>query len=129
MLSEKLKQLRNESGLTQEQVAEKLNCTRSAIARWETDKGIPDITNLIAISELYNVTIDELIKDNEKVEQKVKADSKAKKWHLLVIIYLIAIVTYIAYFVIVHRIFMVGFLVATLFMLGIEFWVFIRKRA
>ena len=44
MLSEKLKQLRNESGLTQEQVAEKLNCTRSAIARWETDKGIPDIT-------------------------------------------------------------------------------------
>ena len=91
MLSEKLKQLRNESGLTQEQVAEKLNCTRSAIARWETDKGIPDITNLIAISELYNVTIDELIKDNEKVEQKVKADSKAKKWHLLVIIYLVLI--------------------------------------
>lgn len=129
MLSEKLKQLRNESGLTQEQVAEKLNCTRSAIARWETDKGIPDITNLIAISELYNVTIDELIKDNEKVEQKVKVDSKAKKWHLLVIIYLIAIVVYIAYFVIVHRIFMVGFLVATLFMLGIELWVFIRKRA
>ena len=129
MLSEKLKQLRNESGLTQAQVAEKLNCTRSAIARWETDKGIPDITNLIAISELYNVTIDELIKDNAKVEQKVKADSKAKKWPLLVIIYLIAIVTYIAYFVIVHRIFMVGFLVATLFMLGIEFWVFIRKRA
>ena len=129
MLSEKLKQLRNESGLTQEQVAEKLNCTRSAIARWETDKGIPDITNLIAISELYNVTIDELIKDNEKVEQKVKVDSKAKKWHLLVIIYLIAIVAYIAYFLIAHRIFMVGFLVATIFMLGIELWVLIRKRA
>ncbi len=129
MLSEKLKQLRSKSGLTQEQVAEKLNVTRSAIARWETDKGIPDITNLIAISELYDITVDELIKGSENVEQKIKADSKAKKWHLLVIFYLVAIIVYIAYFVIVHRIFMIGFLIATLFMLGIELWVFIRKKA
>ena len=129
MLSEKLKQLRSKSGLTQEQVAEKLNVTRSAIARWETDKGIPDITNLIAISELYDITVDELIKGSENVEQKIKADSKAKKWHLLVIFYLVAIIVYISYFVIVHRIFMIGFLIATLFMLGIELWVFIRKKA
>lgn len=129
MLSEKLKQLRSESGLTQEQVAEKLNVTRSAIARWETDKGFPDITNLIAISKLYDITVDELIKGSREVQQKITADSKAKKWHLLVILYLVAIVVYIAYFVIVHRIFMIGFLVATLFMLGIELWVFIRKKA
>ena len=129
MLSEKLKQLRSESGLTQEQVAEKLNVTRSAIARWETDKGFPDITNLIAISELYDITIDELIKGSKEVQQKITTDSKAKKWHLLVILYLVAIIVYIAYFAIVHRIFMIGFLVATLFVLGIELWVFIRKKA
>lgn len=129
MLSLKLKQLRNEAGLTQEQAAEKLSVTRSAIARWETDKGIPDITNLIAISDLYGVTLDELIKGDEKVEQKVKTDAKAKKWHMLVITYLISIVVYIACFAIVHRIFMVGFLIATLFMLGIELWVCIRKKA
>ena len=76
MLSLKLKQLRNEAGLTQEQAAEKLSVTRSAIARWETDKGIPDITNLIAISDLYGVTLDELIKGDEKVEQKVKTYHK-----------------------------------------------------
>lgn len=58
MLAKKLKQLRNESGLTQEQVAKKMNVTRSAIARWETDKGFPDITNLISISELYDITYD-----------------------------------------------------------------------
>lgn len=129
MLSLKLKQLRKEAGLTQEQAAEKLSVTRSAIARWETDKGIPDITNLIAISDLYGVTLDELIKGDEKVEQKVKIDAKAKKWHMLVITYLISIVVYIACFAIVHRIFMVGFLIATLFMLGIELWVCIRKKA
>lgn len=129
MLSLKLKQLRNEAGLTQEQAAEKLSVTRSAIARWETDKGIPDITNLIAISDLYGVTLDEMIKGDEKVEQKVKTDAKAKKWHMLVITYLISIVVYIACFAIVHRIFMVGFLIATLFMLGIELWVCIRKKA
>ena len=108
-----LTELRSESGLTQEQVAEKLNVTRSAIARWETDKGFPDITNLIAISKLYDITVDELIKGSREVQQKITADSKAKKWHLLVILYLVAIVVYIAYFVIVHRIFMIGFLVAT----------------
>lgn len=103
MLSEKLKQLRSEAGLTQEQVAEKLNVTRSAIARWETDKGFPDITYLIAISELYDITVDELINGSKEVKQKITADSKIKKWYLylLVILYLIAIVVYIAYFLIV----------------------------
>lgn len=128
MLQEKLKELRKQSGLTQEQTAEKLSVSRAAIARWETGKGIPDISNLIAISELFEISLDELIKGDSKVEKKIVADEKAKKWHLLVILYLVAIIAYIIYFVVCHDIFMVGFLIATLFMLGIELWIFFKSR-
>lgn len=127
-IQEKLKELRKELGLTQEEVAERLHVSRAAIARWETGKGIPDISNLITISEVFDISLDELIKGDNKVEKKIVSDEKSKKWHLLVIFYLIAIIAYIIYFVVCHKIFMVGFLVSTLFMIGIELWVFFRGK-
>lgn len=69
MLSGKLKELRTEAGLTQEQVAEKLGVTRSAIARWESGKGIPDISNLILISDYFNISLDEMIKGDDAVQK------------------------------------------------------------
>ena len=65
-LGEKIKEARKEHGLSQEQFAEKLCVSRSAVAKWETDKGTPDIENLKAISSLLNVSIDYLLDDGEK---------------------------------------------------------------
>ena len=65
-LGEKIKQARKNHGLSQEQFAEKLCVSRSAVAKWETDKGTPDIENLKAISSLLNVSIDYLLDDGEK---------------------------------------------------------------
>ena len=45
-LGEKIKEARKAAGLSQEQFAEKMNVSRSAVAKWETDKGLPDIGNL-----------------------------------------------------------------------------------
>ena len=104
-IQEKLKELRKELGLTQEEVAERLHVSRAAIARWETGKGIPDISNLITISEVFDISLDELIKGDNKVEKKIVSDEKSKKWHLLVIFYLIAIIAYIIYFVVCHKIY------------------------
>ena len=128
MLSRKLKEMRMEAGLTQEQAAEKLGVTRSAIARWETNKGIPDISNLIAISNYFHISLDEMIKGNEEVKNKIISDSSSKKWHLLVIVYLLAIIVYIAYFAIVYKILMIGFLIATLFMIFFEVRIFIKEK-
>jgi|SRR5690625_9801 len=64
---EKLKKARKEAGLTQEQLAEKLNVSRSAIAKWETDKGMPDIDNLKLLSQLVDVSIDYLLDEGEKI--------------------------------------------------------------
>ncbi len=64
-LGEKLKDARKKTGLSQEQLAEKLSVSRSAVAKWETDKGLPDIANLKAISELLSVSVDYLLDDGE----------------------------------------------------------------
>lgn len=63
--SEKLKLLRKNKGFTQEEFAELLNVTRIAVAKWESGQTYPDITNLIQISNIMNVTIDYLVRDQE----------------------------------------------------------------
>lgn len=63
--AEKLRALRRQAGMSQEKLAEKLGVSRQAVTKWETDAGIPDIENIIAISALFDVSIDELL-SNEK---------------------------------------------------------------
>lgn len=127
-ISEKIKKIRGEKNLTQEQFAEKIYVSRNAVAKWETNRGYPDIQNLITISEVFNVSLDELVKEDDKVKSKIIAESSSKKWHFLVIMYLIAIIVYIFYFLIFHKIFMIGFLISTFFMLGIEIYIFIKDK-
>lgn len=64
---EKLKEARKEAGLTQEELAEKLSVSRSAVAKWESDKGLPDVNNLKAMSRLLTVSLDYLLDDDEKL--------------------------------------------------------------
>lgn len=70
--SEKLKAIRKQSGMSQEKLAEQIGVSRQAITKWETDAGIPDIANIMAISALFDISIDELL-SNEK-EMKKQAD-------------------------------------------------------
>lgn len=67
--AEKLKSMRKQSGLSQEKLAEKIGVSRQAITKWENNTGIPDIENMLAISSLFNVSVDELL-SNEKIEKK-----------------------------------------------------------
>lgn len=62
-LGEKLKDARKNASLTQEQMAEKLQVSRAAVAKWETGKGLPDVENLRSISKLLDVSIDYLLDD------------------------------------------------------------------
>lgn len=127
-LGEKIRDYRKKAGLSQEQLAEKLHVSRQAITKWENNKGVPDISNLISISDEFGVTLDELIKEDAVVKKKIISDSSSKKWHMLVIIYLITIVAYIAFFAVCHKILMIGFLIATLFMLFFELRIFLKEK-
>lgn len=63
--SEKLKLLRKNKGYTQEELAEQLNVSRIAVTKWEAGQTYPDIMNLIQISNIMNVSVDYLVKEQE----------------------------------------------------------------
>lgn len=65
IFSEKLQLIRKNKGLTQEELAEKLTVSRQAVAKWESGQAYPDISNLIQISNLFHVTVDYLVRDQE----------------------------------------------------------------
>lgn len=77
VFSDKLQVIRKSKGITQEELAEKLQVSRQAVAKWESGMAYPDILNLIQLSELFHVTIDYLVKDNpcgKSLEQAVATD-------------------------------------------------------
>lgn len=76
--SEKLQILRKSKGYTQEELAEKLNVSRQAIAKYEAGQSYPDINNLIQISNLMHVTVDYLVRDQECSIAPTKSDTDDK---------------------------------------------------
>jgi transcriptional regulator with XRE-family HTH domain len=64
---EKFSSARKQAGLSQQQCAEKLGVSRSAIAKWEVDLGMPDVDNLKAISQLLSVSVDYLLEEDETI--------------------------------------------------------------
>lgn len=68
LFNDKLKKLRNEYNLTQEELAEKIDVSRQAITKWESGEGMPDVENLKQLAILFNTTLDDLIMEDKKVE-------------------------------------------------------------
>ena len=69
-IAEKIKKLRKDNNMTQEDLAEKLNVSRQTISKWETNVVIPDADNIVSICKLFNITTDELL--DYKVESVQK---------------------------------------------------------
>jgi hypothetical protein len=61
MISMRIRELRKQAKLSQEMMAEKIGVSRQAITKWETGLGVPDIENLIAIADLFKLSLDELM--------------------------------------------------------------------
>ncbi len=61
-IGKKLKNARIKSGYTQEKVAEEIKVSRQTISNWENEKSYPDIINVINLSDVYNISLDELLK-------------------------------------------------------------------
>lgn len=64
--SEKLYALRKKSGLSQEQLAERLNVSRQAISKWESGQSVPESEKLLAVSGYFGVSLDYLMKEDEE---------------------------------------------------------------
>ena len=83
---EKLKKLRTEAHLTQEELAEKLFVSRTAISKWESDRGYPNIESLKELAKFFSVTVDDLLSTDE-VLTIAEEDSKQKEKHFRDLIY------------------------------------------
>ena len=76
--AQRLKALRTQAGMTQEQLAEAIYVTRAAISKWETGRGYPGVDSLKLIAQTFGVSIDELISEDD-VQAKRMLDAKKSK--------------------------------------------------
>ena len=83
--NEKLQKLRTGEKLTQEELAEKLYVSRTAISKWESGRGYPSIDSLKAIAQYFHITIDELIGGEEMITLVEKDIEASNKKHLYLI--------------------------------------------
>ena len=99
-IGKKLKEERLNKDLTQEVIAEKLNVSRQTISNWENEKTYPDIISVIELSNLYSISLDDLLKgDDEMMEHLqestnvVKSNQKLLRAIILNIIVVILLIT------------------------------------
>ena len=78
-IGKKLKNARIEAGLTQEKAAEKIDVSRQTISNWENEKSYPDIISVIALSDLYSVSLDELLKGDQKMTKHLAESTNVVK--------------------------------------------------
>lgn len=78
-IGDKIKNARIQKGYTQEQVAENLLVSRQTISNWENGKSLPDIISIIKMSELYELSLDEMMKGDKALLKKVERDVGAVK--------------------------------------------------
>ena len=78
-IGKKLKNARIEAGLTQEKAAEKIDVSRQTISNWENEKSYPDIISVIALSDLYSVSLDELLKGDQKMAEHLEESTNVVK--------------------------------------------------
>lgn len=84
--NEKLQELRKQKGLTQEELAEILFVSRTAVSKWESGRGMPSIESLKAISKFFAVTLDDLL-SSEELLVIAEDDHKQKEMHIRDLIY------------------------------------------
>lgn len=76
IFSERLKSEREKKGWSQAELAEKIHVSRQSVSKWETGKNYPNIEVIIDLSDLFGITIDELLRSDEELKDKVIQDSK-----------------------------------------------------
>ncbi|MNH50481.1 hypothetical protein D3C73_20950 [compost metagenome] len=123
-----IKDIRIQKNISQDQMASDLGVSRQAVSKWENNSALPDIENIMYISDLYGVSLDALIKNDKNTRQQILIDSAAKKWHWLSVLFFMALILYVLFVGYVHGVWHVGLGIATIWMLGIQLWVIYRKR-
>lgn len=139
-LGDKLRRFRKENNYTQQQIAEKLYVTAQAVSKWENNKSAPDISTLVQISDLYNVSLDDLIKADKQFQDRLSIKNPRLKVIISLVLAFISVITLFTsllikgnYFLYQHSIggwLVVGciYLLITFTFLSLYFYIIVGKR-
>lgn len=132
-IGKKLKEARVNSGLTQESVAEKLNVTRQTMSNWENEKFYPDIIYVIELSNLYGVSLDELLKGDKKMiehlEESMNIVTSNKKLMMAIGVNILMVLVFILFNGIIEKnvVFMIIAITIAMMSTSILFYQIIKK--
>lgn len=79
-IGQRLKEARNANSYSQQEVSEILHVSRSTISSWEIGRTYPSIELLIELSNLYELSLDQLLKEDEEIIKELKKGQQYKKW-------------------------------------------------
>ncbi|GEP19490.1 helix-turn-helix transcriptional regulator [Pediococcus argentinicus] len=117
-ISEKLKKCRLDNNMTQADVAEKLNVSRKTISGWENNRNYPDISNLVTISKLYNISLDDLL-DDDRIVQHYELQTKINhnNRHIYNFFYIVNILFLLLGYIEFFNLFKIHIILISLFLL------------
>ena len=92
-IGERLKQGRENLNMTQQQVADIINVSRPTISNWENERSYPDLESIVILSDLYNQSLDELLREDYNVVETITNETKKSKQrkNLILVLLLICI--------------------------------------
>ncbi|SHH87074.1 Helix-turn-helix [Sporobacter termitidis DSM 10068] len=89
-LGARIKQEREKLSMSQEELSQRMNISRQAVSKWETGKSYPDIETIIKLSELFHLTLDELVKGDKTFQEKLIKEGKSKMTGLSILGFILA---------------------------------------
>lgn len=87
-----IKKFREQQKISQEELALKIFVSRQTISNWETNKSCPDVKSLIALSNIFNVSLDDFIKEDIKEMREIVEKATIKKFNVISIVFLIELI-------------------------------------
>ena len=131
-IGDKLKKARMDKKLTQEEVAEKIFVSRQSISNWENNKTYPDIGNVIALSDLYQISLDELLKGSDNFMKHLEESTdivKSNKKLIIIIIFALLVVIAMAIFTefLPDKVFLVSIFTLSVIVTGLVYSEIIKR--
>ena len=130
-IGEKLRDARNQKGLTQEEVADEIHVSRQTISNWENNRSYPDIISVILLSDLYQMSLDVLLKgDKDMIEHLNESTNIVNSNKKLIIMGLLNIVVFMIIFnqiISENKILLASILSLSIISITIFFYQIIRK--
>ena len=94
-IGERIKKYRNEKGLTQEELSKILLVSRSAISNWEIGRNYPDLDSIVLLSDIFEISLDELLQEDNTMVTKISKEQKRGKLNKKLVVYLLGVIVFL----------------------------------